>query len=295
MAEPAAATGDKSAVPLRRRSRWRWLGMGLLGGGVFTLAACTGLTKLTTPFDAVINLGANAHHPALVAPPDGRRRLAVALHGVARSCWSMWKIERLLEAHGYPVFAETYFGHGRTLPELGAWLAERLEAELAARGWDDGQPVELFGVAHSMGGLVLRTYAARADARPFRAAVFLGTPNQGAVMAEQLHDTWYYRLILGSAAAAQLAPSNGYIATLGPPPMPLGNVYGGRGDGEGFSASIPGDDDGRVGTAEARLAGEADAIRVPVGHTFLPTEDQALYQVLHFFTHRRFDHREQRQ
>jgi hypothetical protein len=224
--------------------------------------------------------------PELAVPEDGTRHLAVVLHGVGRSAWSMWKLERLLEAHGYEVWNETYDGAAAGISELGADLGRRLEAHLAAA--PDERPVKLYAVAHSMGGLVLRSYLRRPGARSFEAIVLLGTPNRGAVLATQLRDTWYFSMVLGSRAARDLAPEAGVIAELGAAPPHLGNVIGAALDGEGRSSRIPGDDDGRVGVAEAHLDGEADAVVVDVSHTFLPTDDEVHHQVLYFLRHGRF-------
>lgn len=256
----------------------------MLGAG-HGIAWQAGWTKVTTPFDVVLTLGPTESHDDLRAPRDGVRRIAVILHGVGRSAWSMWKIERLLAQHGYEVWNETYDGASFGIRELGADLQRRLEARLQ----DAPNDVELYAVAHSMGGLVLRCYTAHPDARRFAAMVFLGTPNRGATMAEQMRDGWPFRTFLGTKAARDLAPSAGVVADLPRPPR-LGNVIGGRGDDEGRSSMIPGDDDGRVGVAEAHLADEVDSVLLDVSHTFLPTDDRALEQVLQFFRHGRFDH-----
>lgn len=258
------------------------IGIGWLSGWVL------GWNKLTLPFDVASTSLPVPNYPDLAAPDDGQRRLAVLQHGVGRSAWSMWRLERLLETHGFAVLNQTYDCYHRTLAELGEDLEAAIDAEIRRRGWLDDE-VELYGVAHSMGGLVLRSYLGRDGVRPMRAVVCLGTPHQGAVLAEQLHEKWFYRLFLGEAAAAELAPSVGAIARLAKPAN-VGNVFGGLDDGEGFQSRIPGDDDHKVGVLEARLEGELDAIRLPLRHTWLPTADEPLRQALHFLRHRRFAH-----
>ena len=269
----------------RRRLRWG-IGVVVSLGAAHALAWSAGMTKLSTPGDIALNLGTTRHEPTLTAPTDGRCHLVVVLHGVGRSAWSMWKIERLLEQHGYEVWNVTYDGANTGLLDLGADLERRLERYLERK--TDTLPV-LYGVAHSMGGLVLRSYAARPQARAFAALVFLGTPNQGSTLAAQLADTWYFRLVLGDAAAADLTPARGVVASLGPAPPNLGNVIGAASNDSGRSSRIPGDDDGRVGVHEAHLDGETDSVTVDLGHTFLSTDDLALHHALYFLRHLRFD------
>lgn len=287
-----AGAGTLTAVPepIPKKRRRRWLSRLLVGGlvvGVLHLVAWrAGLTKLTTPGDMLLNLGAARFDPALAVPPGTERHVVVVLHGLGRSAWSMWKTERLLEGHGYEVWNETYDGASAHLTELGQDLGARLDAHL--RVTEDGRPVRLYAVGHSMGGLVLRSYLARPGAREFHAMVLLGTPNRGSALATQLRDTWYFSLFLGSKAARDLAPEEGVIAELGSAPPQLGNVIGATMDNAGRSSRIPGDDDGRIGVDEAHLAGETDAVLVNVSHTFMMIDDQVHHQLLHFLRHRSF-------
>ncbi len=285
MVEPVTSE-PRTRSRFRRLLRWS-IAVVLVASGVHFAAWRLGFSKATTPGDVVLNVGATIDESELRASESGRH-LVVVLHGLGRSAWSMWKLERLLEQHGYEVWNRTYDGAAMNLPELGRQLGERLEDHLAATA--DGRPVTLYAVAHSMGGLVLRSYLAEPGALEFGALVFLGTPNRGAVMAEQQRDTWYFEFFLGRKAARDLAPSEGVVAALGRAPARLGNVIGAAFDAEGYSVNIPGDDDGRVGVDEAHLDGERDAIVIGVSHTFLPTADEAHHQVLHFFRHQHFDH-----
>ncbi|MGA0868468.1 MAG: hypothetical protein ACO3UM_06020, partial [Planctomycetota bacterium] len=57
-------------------------------------------------------------------------------------------------------------------------------------------------------------------------------------------------------------------------------IRGGLGDGDGFHAGIPGDDDGTVGVDEADLP-EADAVHtLPIGHTRLSLAEDVIRAVL---------------
>ncbi|MEM7204067.1 MAG: hypothetical protein AAF628_27645 [Planctomycetota bacterium] len=252
---------------------------------VYAGAWWAGWIKLATARGIIISLAPAVHEPEL-RHDDGKRRVAVLLHGMAGSSWSMWRLERTLAAHGYEVVNETYDEYDRRLADVADGLHERIEARLG-----EDSDVALYGVAHSMGGLVLRAYLSRPDARAFDAVVCLGTPHRGAILADLLGSTWYYRLLFGDKAAIELAPSSGVADSLAVPGN-VGNVIGARGDDGGYSSSIPGDDDGRVAVHEAHLDGERDSLVVSMHHGFLMVDADVLRQVLHFFRHGRFDHAE---
>jgi hypothetical protein len=114
-------------------------------------------------------------------------RLLLLLHGLCRS-----DLQWLRKGHDHgaslaselgltPVYL--HYNSGRAIATNGHELAMRLEALVA----DWGEPVrELVVVAHSMGGLVMRSACQTAERAnlawrdKLRAIVFLGTPHQGA-------------------------------------------------------------------------------------------------------------------
>ncbi len=114
-------------------------------------------------------------------------RVLLLLHGLCKSDlhWQRRGHDhgaRLAEELG---FTQIYLNYnsGRAIPDNGRELALRLETFFAA--WPE--PVtELVAVAHSMGGLVMRSACAVAEAEGFawraklRKIVFLGTPHRGA-------------------------------------------------------------------------------------------------------------------
>ncbi|MGL4464640.1 MAG: hypothetical protein ACRC1K_21010, partial [Planctomycetia bacterium] len=67
--------------------------------------------------------------------------------------------------------------------------------------------------------------------------------------------------------------------------METGVVAGARGDGNGWSTMIPGDDDGTVTVASTRLPGSADFATVRCLHLFLPFWPPALAYTRRFLDH----------
>ena len=252
--------------------------------GAYLLAVVTGLMPLSWPVDVALNLGSAPLRADLAAPNGQPRPLVVLQHGFYRSGWSLWKLERALEAHGYDVLNPSYPSRSATLQNHAATLADHVRAALAER---DRPPLVYF-VGHSMGGLVIRRYLSRPDAVSAAGVVFLGTPQRGAILADVHYRSWITRLVIGDKAGKQLVPGNPFYAELRSLRAPAGTIIGSRGDADGYDARIPGDDDRRVSIKEARLPG-AEAIVLPLGHTALTTRDEVIEQVLHFLRHRRFE------
>ena len=200
-----------------------------------------------------------AHDPAFDASEP---TLVVLQHGLARSSWSMERIAKALRAHGYEVMNPGYPSTWGDLDRHAAALAVAIETRLANA---EATPRLAF-VGHSLGGLVIRAYLERDDARTPHACCFLGTPQRGAVLA-----TWHARFaafpLFVGGAAWQLLPSDPIHERLGRVEAAnVGVLYGHRGDGEGWSNHIPGDDDRRVGVAEAQLPEQTAVKGLPIGH-----------------------------
>ncbi|MCA8942578.1 MAG: alpha/beta fold hydrolase [Planctomycetes bacterium] len=253
---------------------------------VYVAVVAGGCVNPTSPVDAVLNLvpvpqygDLRAHEPTLV----------VLQHGLSRSAWSLWRLERALESHGYEVLNESYPSTQMRIEDHAERLSRALEHRLAERR---GPPPRLVFVGHSMGGLVIRSYLARPGARHASACVFIATPHHGATLVEKRKNLFVFGLFLGNKAALQLERGNPFFDTLGPVPCDrVGCIYGGLGDDEGRNDDIPGDDDGTVSTTEAQLEGQSDSIMLPYGHTMLSMVDATIEQVLVFLYRGSFEHR----
>lgn len=251
----------------------------------YVVVVAAGCANPSSPVDAVMNLA-----PVSL---DGAKRaseptLVVLQHGLSRSAWSLWRLERALAAHGYEVLNESYPSTQMRIEDHADRLARALERRLADRV---GPPPRLAFVGHSMGGLVIRSYLGRAGARRASACVFVATPHRGACLVTARKDRFVFGLFLGDKAALQLEPGNAFFDSLGPLPCDsVGCIYGGLGDDGGRNDDIPGDDDGTVATSEAQLHEQSDAIMLPYGHTMLSMVDATIAQVLSFLHDGAFEH-----
>lgn len=254
----------------------------------YVLLTSGGCITPATPFDIAINLAPAPHYPELERPDSDPPTLVVLQHGISRSAWSLWRLERALEQHGYEVLNPGYSSTMDTIEFHAEKLERDLEACLSAR---TGPTPRIVFVGHSMGGLVVRSYLERGRARTPWACVFVATPHRGAVLASKRESLWVFDLFLGSKASRQLIPTSPFYATLGPLRVErIGCLYGGMGDSEGRNDDIPGDDDGTVGVEEAQLPEQTDVRRLPLGHTALSVSEPALRQILTFVRFGRFDH-----
>ncbi len=190
--------------------------------------------------------------------------LVVLVHGAFRSSRSMRRLQDSFDAAGYTTIAISYasafddvVGHARRVGEV-------LDQGPAAN--------KVHFVTHSLGGLVVRKLLdPRFPRASWRERSALGRvcmifpPNQGATKANLWHEKWWFRMVFGHCSDVITTAQARALAI---PPCAFAVIAGGRGDGQGRSRVIPGDDDGTVGVLETKLAGMADHVVLDVGHTF---------------------------
>lgn len=253
--------------------------------GAWGTAIACGMNP-SVPSDFVINLvPVRAVDEKLMAPGEGRC-LVVVQHGLWRSAWALWRLERALRAHGYEVLNVSYPSTAAHIEAHAAALDAAIDGYLAR---ETGPPPAVAFVGHSMGGLVIRSYLARADAVAPSACVFIATPHRGAQLAARRQGERLFRLLMGEKAARQLVPGDAFFASSKPiVGVPIGTIIGGKGDGAGYSATLPGDDDGTVTVEEAHCAEETATILLPLGHTRIGFSDAMITCVLRFLRTSKF-------
>jgi triacylglycerol esterase/lipase EstA (alpha/beta hydrolase family) len=140
--------------------------------------------------------------PAPVAAP------VLLVHGVGCNAGVWLSFMRRLVARGAaPPYTLTYGPPLASIETFADQLAARVESVLAAT---DAAKVTL--VCHSMGGLVARAYMRRFGAARVRAAVTIGTPHRGSVLAG----------IFPGACLAEMAPGSEWLQRLATEPPPAG-------------------------------------------------------------------------
>ncbi|HUT11020.1 MAG TPA: hypothetical protein VMY42_11030 [Thermoguttaceae bacterium] len=237
--------------------------------------------------------------------PPMKGKAVIVLHGLFRTRSSMAELcDYLQQQGGYTVFNVAYpstrrdvGGHARSL----ARIVENLEGI-----------EEIDFVAHSMGNIVVRHYLAdqvrqrspseeapTASARPvdprIKRFVMLGPPNHGSLLALTLAENSVLEAITGDTVRQLGQDWTKLQAQLATPDCEFGIIAGGKGDGKGFNPLLPGDDDGTVTVASARLAQAADFVLVPAFHSSIMDNQHVREYTLRFLQKGYFISPEKRQ
>lgn len=265
-----------------------WADVFIYGGWRIQQNVLTGHHRLLDPRDVRYCIGTleqcrrafdderRAQHIA----PRGRHAVLL-IHGLGRSKDSLARLERALQDAGYEAVAISYPSTRRSLVEHGDQLDQLLN------GLEDVDTVSF--VTHSLGGLLLRQALARDSAWRTRIAlgraVMLAPPNQGAAIADAMQGFSPYHLVFGRAGRDVTSE---VAAKLPSPPLPVGIIAGGLGDGDGHNPLLDGDDDGVVRVAETHLPDEADFLLVDSLHTFIMDAPEVIAAVQSFLRTGRF-------
>lgn len=209
----------------------------------------------------------------------------VLLHGLGRTELSMIDLAWELQRAGYAVANVTYPSLTRPIEELAQLAVDEGLAECREQG---AQGIHF--VTHSLGGILVRQYLARAEVANLRRVVMLGPPNQGSEMADVFYAIEWLRPFYPHALGQLGTGPDAIPQSLGPVDFELG-VIAGTSD---WLSPLPGGletaGDGTVAVRETRIEGMADFIELPVSHTFMMWESGVQAQVIHFLRRGFFAH-----
>lgn len=207
----------------------------------------------------------------------------IVLHGLGRTAFSMRAIEDALVKAGYCVWNR---GYPSRTADIG-WLAATAVNDGLAF-CESHRTVRTHFVTHSLGGILVRQYLQDNPVDNLGRIVMLSPPNQGSEVVDLLKDQPVYRFATGPAGQQLGTGKDSLPLQLRPIPGEIGIITGNSSSDPWFSPSIPGEDDGKVSVAHAKLAEMTDFLVVDSGHTFIMRDERMIAQILAFLQHGRF-------
>lgn len=205
-------------------------------------------------------------------------------HGLGRTARSMRRMARALSAAGFAPANVDYASRCHSVPEL----VERVVApEVEARTEGD-RPVHF--VTHSLGGVLVRAYAAARALPDGSRAVMIAPPHRGSEVADLVEGVWPFDAACGPSLR-QLGTGDASV------PRGLGAVRGieagviaGSANVYPFGRVFDAAHDGIVSVESARADGIADFVVVRRGHGLIMRAPETVRQTLSFLETGRFEH-----
>lgn len=192
-----------------------------------------------------------------------------------------------LAADGYRVLNRSYASRRHHIESLARAV---VGVRLSEIGRWDPPPRRIHFVTHSLGGILVRWYAANVGLPPGGRAVMIAPPHGGSEAADVLQPhraaQWWFGPVL-----QELGTGPGSIPlSLGPiDGLEVGVIAGDRAGYPFFVRRFDDAHDGLVSVASTRIQGAADSIVLPLGHSFIAGQAATIRQASFFLRHGRFD------
>lgn len=201
----------------------------------------------------------------------------VLLHGLYMHELVMWPLARRLNRLGWQT-------------ECLSYNSVNIDTEQLFQRIDNARPKgPAYLVGHSLGGVLLHQYTENRQLPEGSRVVTLGSPLQGALLADRLA-RWRLSGVIGNAGHNGLF-SNGLRRWNSE--VALGSLAGNAGFGFGqLLGGMPSDTehDGTVLLPETRLEGMSDHITLPLTHTSMLLSEAVAVQTDHFLRLGHFQH-----
>jgi len=200
--------------------------------------------------------------------PLNAKRMTILVHGLAGFSWTFRDMKPALNKAG---IAAEHWNYASTRGSLSEHVAAFHSMMNALDGVE-----EVSFVAHSLGGLLLRQALAD-EGQPWRTRVkvsgliMIGTPNQGAALADRFKDNSFFKVGLDEAGQNL---TSGYAANIPKPTVPY-RLVAGQLPGEG-NPLIPGADDGMVAVTEVRIELDHELLVIDGNHAAITADEQVI-------------------
>ncbi len=214
------------------------------------------------------------------------REVVVLLHGLARSSSSMRKMERELQDAGFMTVNRGYPSRKKSVEELTEDFVKPLVDEILEKQ----NPDRIHFVTHSLGGILVRYYAAEYGTARIGRVVMLAPPNHGSELPDRLKGLAPYRWYFGDAGQELGTGEDDVPARLPPAQFEVGVLAGTRSWWNPLAWFwLSGDSDGTVTVESTRLEGMSDFRKVSSGHTFIMRRSEVIESTKQFLKKGRFD------
>ena len=201
----------------------------------------------------------------------------VLLHGLCRTAASMRALETYLGAQGYVVLNCDYPSRTDSVKNLSdAAIGGALRSATLTNC------TRIHFVAHSLGGILVRSYFSRTNDARLGRVVMLGPPNQGSEVVDCIGGWALFKAVNGPAACELGTGDQSTPNRLGKVNFEVGVIAGDRSINWINSMLIKGPDDGKVSVERTKVAGMKDHIVVHTAHPFLMNDPDVLRSTLAF-------------
>lgn len=198
----------------------------------------------------------------------------ILLHGLARTSYSMEKLQIILQNNHYTVVNHTYPSTRNSIQQLADTVISPLVQQCL-----HSHPTRIHFVTHSLGGIILQTYLQRHTIPLLDSIVMLSPPNHGSPLADSLHKNILVHFLLGPALN-ELTTNKQPISL--PKSYTIGIIAGSYDFNPLGKRIFKTSNDGIVSVASTKLDHMTDFIVLPVSHTFMMRNKQVLQQILYF-------------
>ena len=196
---------------------------------------------------------------------DQHSEVVVLLHGLGRTSWSMWPLQRALAKHFRVI--------NRTYPSRRFDVATLSQRAVAGALSDVEPNTKVHFVTHSLGGILLRHYLSKNTVPNLGRVVMLGPPNQGSALVDHFLSKpnlgKAFRWILGPAVMQLSARPDSFVRTLPKADFELAVIAGSKCNNPYFNKILRAPSDGKVTVESTKLAGMAVHQPMMVDHTFM--------------------------
>lgn len=201
----------------------------------------------------------------------------VLLHGLCRTKASMRQMEAALQKAGFCVENVDYPSRTATIEQLSdAAIGNALESP-KLKGC-----AKVHFVAHSLGGILVRSYFKRHNFTRLGRVVMLGPPNRGSEVVDAFGTWWLFRKLNGPAGGELGTGSDSTPNKLGPVEFELGVIAGDHSINLINSMIIKGSDDGKVSVERTKVDGMKEHIVVHSTHPYLMKNEDVIENTITF-------------